>query len=550
MAEFEELPPLTLRQITSADNLPVVVEKTQFNFDQILLHGGGKKGEKGDEGKKGVPGATGVGKKGDEGEKGSEIFFTPTDQNDNDLIISMDHREDDVLIDGGGDYFKVFKDAFNNLRYSFKFNINTASTINPYWIDQKLYYLAPVMTNPIVNEHVLFDFGNPTDTEKNLVVARRTDNGGGFDKSEYYRVLLGMDQYPAVPSLNGTLFIANILHDNVQTADQQFFAQIGFKYRDSASANVGANTVWVIYKEESGSNRYNFSVQNQSVQTFWNHDTNDTNDSAYIIKGANTKFIGQSVDIDTVTEWANLNIAVNLTTITTQRSLTLTADTSVGSVLTTEYETTHIKADTMLFDPLAALGITWVASADIDFTVPIFTMIATKVVLDTAAIDIGQLSGATTTVITLNQNMNIVGGKQLDVSVDTGFFDKLRFKSVDMPVDVTGILDVTGITSPIIQLEKNGIFDTVSRVVGMLDHQVIKFVAKEHGIIFKQGGLIDLVSPRDVELFKYESITLYHDPVLGYPVEIDGNYDPDIDGHAVITLSNAVALPPPPPPIL
>lgn len=540
---FENLPPLTLKAITSADNLPIVVEKTQFNFDQILLHGGGKIGKTGGDGKKGLPGATGIGEEGEMGEKGSEIFFTTTDQNDNDITISLEHREDDILIDGGGDYFKVFKDTFSNLRYSFKFNINTASTINPYWIDQKLYHLAPIQSNSIVNEHVLFGFGDPSGVEKNLVLSKRTDNGGGFDKSEYYRVLLGMDQYPAVPSLNATLFISNILHDNVQTADQQFFAQIGFKYRDSASANVGANTVWVIYKEESALNRYLFSIQNQSIGVFFSHDINNTDDSALIVKGANTKFIGQSVNIDIVTEWANLNIQVDIATFVTQKNLTVKSDSVIGSnsTFSIEFDIVNVKADTIFFSTLSpASDINWISSNNIIFTIDAdFIMKSDKVALDTALIELGNTAGSTQTVVILNQNMKIDSNdKILDMNVDTGFFHKLRNKSVNM--DTSAVLDVTNIDSPLVYLDKDGT-GVITDIVGMDDYQVITFiVAVDSGNITFTGGNYDLRQNGDAILSNMESITLQYNPNEGVIEEIGGNYDIDKEGFQTITLLSSI----------
>ena len=62
---------LTLKVLRPSDNLPMLVEKIQFNFDQILLNGGGPKGDTGTVGMKGEIGATGIGDKGDKGDKGT-----------------------------------------------------------------------------------------------------------------------------------------------------------------------------------------------------------------------------------------------------------------------------------------------------------------------------------------------------------------------------------------------------------------------------------------------------------------------------------------------
>lgn len=551
---FEELPPLTLRIISPADNLPVMVEKVQFNFDQILLHGGGRKGDKGDEGAKGVPGATGVGEQGDKGDKGSEIFFTDTDVNDNDLTISGDHREDDILIDTEGDYFKVFKDTFGALRYKFQFNINTASVINPYWIDQDSYYSAPVQTNPTVNEHVLFNFGAPAGIEKNLVVARRSDNGGGFDKSEYYRVLFGMDQYPAVATQNATLFISNILHNDTDTADQQFFAQVGFKYRDSASSNVGANTVWVIYKEESANDRFLFSIENQSVGTYFKHDTSDTDDSSYIIKGANIEFIGQSVDIDTVTEYLNLGITSNQATFTAQRDLILQTDDSVGSGATfgVTFEDALFKVDNFTFDNFDTGGtppIKWSFTNRLELTVLFdeFDISATKVILDTIAVDLGATTGSTATDLTLNQDLNIIGGKKIDADADIKFSHRIRNRSVEVQANFFETLLLTGVNSPVVYLKEDagGPYNTFSGVSGMDDNQVITLVAKDEVIIkpTEQGGDIDLITNKNLILSPLQSVTIYKNPTSGNIEQIGGELGGhDLEGEEEFILNNGSPL--------
>jgi chaperonin GroEL len=56
---------ISFKQITEADTIGTLVNKVNYNFDQIILFGG-IKGDKGDKGDNGLPGATGKGKKGDE----------------------------------------------------------------------------------------------------------------------------------------------------------------------------------------------------------------------------------------------------------------------------------------------------------------------------------------------------------------------------------------------------------------------------------------------------------------------------------------------------
>lgn len=420
--DIQDLPPLTLKKISPAQNLVEIAERTQFNFDQILMHGGGKMGKPGKDGKRGLPGRTGIGEKGEIGEIGSEMFFTPTiniNDNDDPLVITpaIIVKEKDVVIDDGGDYFKVVK-VNDDLRYQFRFNINTASIVNPYWLDQDEYDPSGIVERILVNWDAL-----PTEldkiAERNLVAAKKVGT-----TSEFYRVLLGLDEYPAPQ--NSTLFISNIPHDDTASAGDQFFAQVGFKYRDTATGAIGANTAWVVYKEESANDRFLFSINNNSVGAYWKHDTADADDSAYIIKGANVQFIGQSVDIDSITEYLYVNVALDLATITSQKNLTIKTDAGVGagSVASVEYEQTWVKSDAIIlstFDPSATKFQIAIALKRLEVLVlnEEFHMIATKVDLDTIALEIGATSGATTTTFTLRQKLRIAGSKILDIDVDT-----------------------------------------------------------------------------------------------------------------------------------
>ena len=66
---------LNLKQVLSGDNLSTVVDKINFNFDQIVLNGGGPQGLRGILGAPGLPGAQGIeGETGPTGEHGTYIF--------------------------------------------------------------------------------------------------------------------------------------------------------------------------------------------------------------------------------------------------------------------------------------------------------------------------------------------------------------------------------------------------------------------------------------------------------------------------------------------
>jgi len=66
---------LNLKQILSGDNLSSVVDKLNYNFDQIILNGGGPQGLRGNLGSPGLPGSQGLrGFTGPTGEHGTYLF--------------------------------------------------------------------------------------------------------------------------------------------------------------------------------------------------------------------------------------------------------------------------------------------------------------------------------------------------------------------------------------------------------------------------------------------------------------------------------------------
>ena len=66
---------LNMQQILSGDNLSTVVEKLNYNFNQIVLNGGGPQGLKGIIGAPGLPGVQGLqGLTGPIGEEGTHLY--------------------------------------------------------------------------------------------------------------------------------------------------------------------------------------------------------------------------------------------------------------------------------------------------------------------------------------------------------------------------------------------------------------------------------------------------------------------------------------------
>lgn len=339
-APFSTIPQMTMKVLTPADGLVEVVEKVQFNFDQILLNGGGPKGDKGDTGDKGLPGATGIGTQGDPGRRGSFIWFTGTTINNGDLVTDPQQILQDVAIDVDGDYFQIEENiGTGDLEYIFKFNINTAS-LNTYWIDQDSWIASSPQP---INEYLRLEDGG---LNQNLLVGRRTDNGGGFDKAEFYRLLVGMDTYPFGGSQEIPLVICNVLPNSIDAANDNPFYQVAFKYRESSGSNVGANSVFVKYTEQAASfNRYLFSVDNASTGVFLRHDTNDTDDSEVLVRGRHLQLIGKSTNIDTITEWLDIQIDTDLATFTAQKDILFTPDSPLaGDKVTIQHQLLEMDA--------------------------------------------------------------------------------------------------------------------------------------------------------------------------------------------------------------
>ena len=88
--------PITIQEIIASDTLSQVADKINFNFDQILLNGGGPVGPAGPLGPPGPIGGR--------GERGSEWYEDPnsTATNPNTIIVSPDLLEGDYYLDADG----------------------------------------------------------------------------------------------------------------------------------------------------------------------------------------------------------------------------------------------------------------------------------------------------------------------------------------------------------------------------------------------------------------------------------------------------------------
>lgn len=118
--EFFSYPDLSLKPIALSDSYAELVQKVQYNFDQIYSHGGGPRGLPGDKGDKGNPGATTTGETGADGKRGSIIHFyngvladlqlvstvpNPTQYAENDVVLDNNYVHFSVLINTVGAYY-------------------------------------------------------------------------------------------------------------------------------------------------------------------------------------------------------------------------------------------------------------------------------------------------------------------------------------------------------------------------------------------------------------------------------------------------------------
>lgn len=302
MSDSNRFGNLTLKVFRPSDGLPEIVEKLQFNFDQILLNGGGPVGETGNDGGKGEIGATGIGEQGIPGTRGSYIYFVNTAIVNGQPVTNPNHLVGDTIIDASGNYYQVV-DVGGTLEYIFQFNLSLASLIQ-YLKSQ--YDYGQGGSNPIT-KFVLRDNGAANAaTERNLVLAIRRPNSttSSEDQSEFYRLILGLDTYPGTD--NSPLTICNIIPEGVTNAMSAPFSQLSFRYRDTITSAVSATKADIKYKIVSAFTT--FSLENLSTAFYLRHNSTDTNLSEAIVKGKNVILSGSSTDESTITEYVKFII--------------------------------------------------------------------------------------------------------------------------------------------------------------------------------------------------------------------------------------------------
>jgi hypothetical protein len=165
MSDFKEQ--LVFKSITESDDFSAIVDKFNYNFDIVKAFGGGDRGKIGNEGKRGLPGSTGIGKKGETGIKGATIQFIQFSLSDGDLVNDPLHREGDIIVDSGGNFFSVISNNVGTLVYRFDYAITSAITGSLVVTERQIFDEG---TNTIIKWY-LRDTGN--DKDRNAVFADR-----------------------------------------------------------------------------------------------------------------------------------------------------------------------------------------------------------------------------------------------------------------------------------------------------------------------------------------------------------------------------------------
>lgn len=311
---------LTLRQITESDNWSAVVDKVNFNFDQLKAYGGGDKGDMGNNGLRGLPGATGIGKKGDQGLKGATIQFLQVALTDGEAVTDPNIRVGDVVIDSNGSFYSVITNNLGNPVYKFEYSLASAVAGSIVQTENQVYSQG---TNPIIKWY-LRATGNPKDA--NAMFVDRVI-GTVTDEAQLYRAVIGDAGYPLLQ--NASLTLVNILPDAVvASAKLNFFAQLAFKYRSASNSNVSSNTGYLRYLElnknettPAGADDTYMIMENVSAGFGAVHDSVSSDASYALIRGKTTRFMGKTAMTQLYTNGA-LNNAIAYMDVVVDPTLT------------------------------------------------------------------------------------------------------------------------------------------------------------------------------------------------------------------------------------
>lgn len=296
---FNSYPNISLKKLEQGDVLSTLVEKTQYNFDQIYLHTINTvlKGNKGD---RGWSGLSIKGDKGDKGDKGSVIHYDNTATNGG--VANPLYAVDDIIIADDGKQYKVIAGTPNNT-YSLMFSPSLVSIVS----DELTFSNLGSITN-----HKLLKF-DQNSKESNVLLAKRI-NGD----AEYYRMMVGDNVYFS-NSLD-TLTLCNILGEDTSTpgvvagaigSTSKDFSQLKLKFRATQSSSASLTSFDLQYYIK---NNINWGgTKNGQASTFIKNDQN-TGISEHIINTRTLRFTSEisnheSADAtNSLSIWKNINV--------------------------------------------------------------------------------------------------------------------------------------------------------------------------------------------------------------------------------------------------
>lgn len=281
---------LVLMPVPSGISQERLLEIVQYNFDQIVLHGGGDKGDKGEPGV-GIPGASGVSIKGDKGDVGNSMRISSTTVSNGDT--DEEWNPGDVVIDGNGSVYKILSDG--TAQFSFNLLYETSGFISDQWVYNQ--------SSGVGSSWVMVD-ENGDIGKSNIVFALKDGTS-----NDLYSLSIGSTE---TNSTNHSLFLSNI-----HKPDASETSQLILGYRDTSSSQLDINKVVFNYTKANGLYEYTNSLLGSSlsmngssssdstidIQSNGLHIKNNSGDYINIVGNTVTSsgeliFVAPSIDID------------------------------------------------------------------------------------------------------------------------------------------------------------------------------------------------------------------------------------------------------------
>ena len=219
---------ITLKNITAADTISSMVDKINFNFDQLLLNGGGIEGPRGVEGYPGMQGIQGekgnTGSRGEKGERGVHFHLLDRYGSDESAIeYALEHGLDDT--DPEGDEYQDGDMIIALIPVSSNGDANYTDSI---WrVEERQDNFYPVNTNIIFSQTTFFEELIVGQTNNTLLRTKFDDsnNKRGIVLNDYnHRILDGSGADPATITDS---MINSIIENNIVLVYTEALSQSG-----------------------------------------------------------------------------------------------------------------------------------------------------------------------------------------------------------------------------------------------------------------------------------------------------------------------------------